>query len=72
MEMKPNINNSSPTSMNLPDEAIQEFQDICFKRYGKRLGKSKAQEIAQKFFTSFAASYQPIQAIKEVISNGKK
>jgi hypothetical protein len=46
--------------MKLSEEAIEEFRDIYYREYGKKISDEEAQEMGQNLLSLFKIIYRPI------------
>ena len=45
--------------MRLSKEAVEEFKDIYYKKFGEKLSDEKAQELAERLVLLYKAVYYP-------------
>ena len=45
--------------MRLSKEAVEEFKDIYYKRFGEKLSDEKAKELAERLVLLYKAVYYP-------------
>jgi len=57
--------------MRLSKEAIEEFKDIYYKKFGEKNSDAKAQELGERLLLLFKAVYYPFPEDDKQDKNGK-
>jgi len=58
--------------MRLSKEAVEEFKDIYYKRFGEKLSDEKAKELAERLVLLYKAVYHPFPEDNNRDENDKR
>jgi len=57
--------------MSLSKEAIEEFKDIYYREFGRKISDEEAQEMGQNLLSLFKIIYRPIPEDEDQMTNGR-